>query len=142
MIVYFNDKFTPETETAELPVSNQLFMPKDKVRISPDDRGFTFGDGIYEVLTITSDVAITLDTTFTAESGLQYKFIGVFTPGASIPDANKRIYYYDSFTVSIESAATTPTTTKSPADTSLSACALIIFSAIVFPIFIYQLPPV
>ena len=50
MIVYFNDKFTPETETAELPVSNQLFMPKDKVRISPDDRGFTFGDGIYEVL--------------------------------------------------------------------------------------------
>ena len=50
MIVYFNDRFMPETETAELPVSNQWFMPKDDVRISPDDRGFTFGDGIYEVL--------------------------------------------------------------------------------------------
>ncbi len=50
MIVYFNDRFTPETERAELPVSNHLFMSKDEVRISPDDRGFTFGDGIYEVL--------------------------------------------------------------------------------------------
>ncbi|MCU0522813.1 MAG: D-amino acid aminotransferase [Anaerolineae bacterium] len=26
------------------------FMPKDEVRISPDDRGFLFGDGVYEVL--------------------------------------------------------------------------------------------
>lgn len=34
MIVYYNDNF----------------MPKDEVRISPDDRGFLFGDGVYEVL--------------------------------------------------------------------------------------------
>ena len=34
MIVYFNGQF----------------MEKDEVRISPDDRGFVFGDGIYEVV--------------------------------------------------------------------------------------------
>ncbi len=34
MIVYFNGEF----------------MPKDSVCISPDDRGFLFGDGVYEVL--------------------------------------------------------------------------------------------
>jgi D-alanine transaminase len=34
MIVYFNG----------------AFMPKEDVRISPDDRGFTFADGVYEVI--------------------------------------------------------------------------------------------
>jgi D-alanine transaminase len=34
MIVYFNGRF----------------MPKDEVSVSPDDRGFLFGDGAYEVL--------------------------------------------------------------------------------------------
>lgn len=29
---------------------NHDFMPKEEVRISPDDRGFLFGDGVYEVL--------------------------------------------------------------------------------------------
>jgi D-alanine transaminase len=29
---------------------NGNFLPKDDIRISPDDRGFLFGDGIYEVL--------------------------------------------------------------------------------------------
>jgi D-alanine transaminase len=29
---------------------NGNFLPKDKIRISPDDRGFLFGDGIYEVM--------------------------------------------------------------------------------------------
>ena len=29
---------------------NGTFLPKDKIRISPDDRGFLFGDGIYEVM--------------------------------------------------------------------------------------------
>jgi D-alanine transaminase len=29
---------------------NGQFVPKDQVRISPDDRGFLFGDGIYEVV--------------------------------------------------------------------------------------------
>ena len=36
MIVYFNDHF----------------MPKEDVRISPDDRGFLFGDGVYDVVRI------------------------------------------------------------------------------------------
>ena len=34
MIVYFNGEF----------------LPKDRVRISPDDRGFLFGDGVYEAI--------------------------------------------------------------------------------------------
>jgi D-alanine transaminase len=34
MIAYFNDKF----------------IPKDKISISPDDRGFLFADGVYEVI--------------------------------------------------------------------------------------------
>jgi len=29
---------------------NGRFMPKEDVRISPDDRGFLFGDGVYEVI--------------------------------------------------------------------------------------------
>lgn len=29
---------------------NGDFLPKEKIRISPDDRGFLFGDGIYEVM--------------------------------------------------------------------------------------------
>ncbi|HQM70211.1 MAG TPA: hypothetical protein PK521_12960, partial [Bacteroidales bacterium] len=29
---------------------NGKFLPKDEVRISPDDRGFLFADGIYEVV--------------------------------------------------------------------------------------------
>ncbi|HEX9581634.1 MAG TPA: aminotransferase class IV [Gemmatimonadales bacterium] len=29
---------------------NGQYLPKDQVRISPDDRGFLFGDGIYEVV--------------------------------------------------------------------------------------------
>jgi D-alanine transaminase len=36
MIVYFNEQF----------------MPKDEVRISPDDRGFLFADGAYEVIRV------------------------------------------------------------------------------------------
>lgn len=34
MIVYFDGQY----------------LPKDEVRVSPDDRGFTFGDGVYEVM--------------------------------------------------------------------------------------------
>jgi D-alanine transaminase len=29
---------------------NGNYLPKDEVRISPDDRGFVFGDGVYEVI--------------------------------------------------------------------------------------------
>jgi D-alanine transaminase len=29
---------------------NGKYLPKDEVRISPDDRGFVFGDGVYEVI--------------------------------------------------------------------------------------------
>lgn len=36
MIVYWNGKF----------------LPKDEVRVSPDDRGFLFGDGVYEVVRV------------------------------------------------------------------------------------------
>ncbi len=49
MIVYFNNGFIPATD-AKLSNANHCFLEKDLVRIAPDDRGFTFGDGIYEVL--------------------------------------------------------------------------------------------
>jgi D-alanine transaminase len=29
---------------------NSSFLPKDEIKISPDDRGFLFGDGVYEVM--------------------------------------------------------------------------------------------
>ena len=29
---------------------NGKFLPKDEIKISPDDRGFLFADGIYEVM--------------------------------------------------------------------------------------------
>lgn len=29
---------------------NSHFLPKEEIRISPDDRGFLFGDGVYEVI--------------------------------------------------------------------------------------------
>jgi D-alanine transaminase len=29
---------------------NSNFVPKEEIRISPDDRGFVFGDGVYEVI--------------------------------------------------------------------------------------------
>ena len=29
---------------------NGKFIPKEEIRISPDDRGFLFADGIYEVI--------------------------------------------------------------------------------------------
>lgn len=31
---------------------NGQFLPKDQVKVSPDDRGFLFGDGVYEVVRI------------------------------------------------------------------------------------------
>lgn len=34
----------------EIAFYNGNFLPKDEVRISPDDRGFLFADGIYEVI--------------------------------------------------------------------------------------------
>ncbi|MFH1853081.1 MAG: aminotransferase class IV [Candidatus Neomarinimicrobiota bacterium] len=50
MQVYFNDRFIPVGAAAELPLDAKYFVSKEQVRISPDDRGFTFGDGVYEVL--------------------------------------------------------------------------------------------
>jgi D-alanine transaminase len=34
----------------EITYFNGSFLPKDEVRISPDDRGFLFADGVYEVI--------------------------------------------------------------------------------------------
>lgn len=50
MLVYFNNQFVPIKENDSLSGAETCFMPKSEVRISPDDRGFTFGDGIYEVI--------------------------------------------------------------------------------------------
>jgi D-alanine transaminase len=34
----------------EIAYFNGSYLPKDKISVSPDDRGFLFGDGIYEVM--------------------------------------------------------------------------------------------
>ena len=34
----------------EYRIFQRKFLPKEEIRISPDDRGFLFGDGIYEVM--------------------------------------------------------------------------------------------
>lgn len=52
MIVYFNDRI-PEGPTAQTPAMDEaFFMPLEQVRISPNDRGFLFGDGVYEVIRV------------------------------------------------------------------------------------------
>jgi len=40
----------PKTLNMETTYFNGKFIPKDEVRISPDDRGFLFADGVYEVI--------------------------------------------------------------------------------------------
>jgi D-alanine transaminase len=34
----------------DIAYCNGKFLPKEEIRISPDDRGFIFGDGVYEVI--------------------------------------------------------------------------------------------
>ena len=43
---------------------NGEFVDKDEVSISPDDRGFVFGDGVYEVLRATQDQLVQADPHF------------------------------------------------------------------------------
>ncbi len=50
MIVYFNNQFTPNDEGTYPESDEKFFLDKSMVEISPDDRGFTFGDGVYEVM--------------------------------------------------------------------------------------------
>ncbi len=40
---------------------NGAYVPKDEVRISPDDRGFLFSDGIYEVVRMYGGVAFEIE---------------------------------------------------------------------------------
>lgn len=60
----------------------------------------------YEVLEVTNDTTATLvGATFVAESPLHYKVVGSFTPGVSIPPANKDIYIRDGFQIRIDLSA-------------------------------------
>lgn len=61
----------------------------------------------YPVLEVIDDTHATLNnvTSLTAESGLQYAVVGNFTPGVSVPDANKLIYEYDHYTVTLSNSA-------------------------------------
>ncbi len=52
MTIYFNDQFSSAGAADILPDTEQFYMDKSAVNISPDDRGFTFGDGIYEVIKV------------------------------------------------------------------------------------------
>ena len=39
---------------------NGQFMPVEEIRISPDDRGYQFGDGVYEVVTVHGGIPFAL----------------------------------------------------------------------------------
>ena len=47
-----DSRFSGEYRRGMVVYFNGEFMPKENVRISPDDRGFLFGDGTYEVVRI------------------------------------------------------------------------------------------
>ena len=40
---------------------NDIYIPKEEVRISPFDRGFLFGDGVYEVIPVYLSKAFLLE---------------------------------------------------------------------------------
>ena len=69
--------------------------------------------GEYEVLSVNSDVSITLNSNLISEH-TQYAVVGSFTPGSVIPDANKYPFRYGSCKVSVVPetvTATAPTKT-------------------------------
>jgi hypothetical protein len=65
--------------------------------------------GEYEVVDVTSDTSATLSGDFVAESGIQYKVIGTFTPGFQVDDDNKFIYQYDSCSIRLIASEDVPT---------------------------------
>lgn len=88
---------------------DKIFNPGKSIEIINSTQG---NDGIYEVVAVNSATDIDTNETFVAESGLHFKVVGVFTPGATIPDGNKRPYFYDSYILSLESDANSATNTK------------------------------
>ena len=67
----------------------------------------TLNTSEYEVLSVASNVSALLNTggsVLSAESGQTYRIVGTFTPGISVPEANKHLYQYDSFITTIDTA--------------------------------------
>lgn len=88
---------------------NKIFKAGKKLEIINSLLG---NDGAYEISSVTDDLNLQLTGSFTAETNLQFKMQGKFTPGVVVPDGNKRPYYYDSFSVTLESDANLPTDDK------------------------------
>lgn len=64
----------------------------------------------YPVLEVIDDTNAILNssTSLTAETGMKYSVVGCFTPGTSIPSANKLIYSYDDYEIALTNVNITP----------------------------------
>jgi len=64
----------------------------------------------YPILEVIDDTNAVLNssTSLTAETDLKYCVVGCFTPGTSIPSANKLIYSYDDYEVALSNVNITP----------------------------------
>src|SRR5262249_32041673 len=54
-IAHFNGKLMPDTRSARF---SRKLMPLERISISPLDRGFIFGDGVYEVIPVYGGVPL------------------------------------------------------------------------------------
>lgn len=64
----------------------------------------------YEVVSVESDTSAVISGILVAENNIKYSVIGTFTPGFIPSDEKKKIYEYDSYTLSIVDSATKPKT--------------------------------
>lgn len=69
-------------------------------------------NGTYNIVSVTDATNLEADATFVAESGVQYKIKGVYTPSVSIPDGESRPFYLDSVNITLESDATSQSDVK------------------------------
>lgn len=93
-----NTKFTEVLRGAPL---NQV-----KVRFP----GSTNNLNDYPVLEVIDDTNAILNssTSLTSETDMKYSVVGCFTPGTSIPSANKLIYSYDDYELALTNVGLTP----------------------------------
>ncbi len=99
---------TGGTITGTGTVFTQLFKPGKNIEIINSLLG---NNGVYGITAVSSDTSMTAASFPANESGLSFKFQGVYTPSVSIPDGNKRPYWYDSYNITLQADTVTETDT-------------------------------
>ena len=85
----------------------QIFKPGKNIEIINSTHG---NNGVYEVLSVNNDTLMLVNFNFVnAENNLNFKFQGVYTPSVTIPDSNKRPYWYDSYLITLQADNITET---------------------------------